>query len=253
MTAPVRKLLSREERAASILAASAHAFAEGGFAATSMDDVATAAGVTKLILYRHFDSKADLYRAVLDEVAARVAEEFVRGFNAADPRGTSSRALLVAARENPEGFCLLWRHAPREPEFAAHAEEVRAAADKAAEGLIAEWISDPALRSWAARTLVGFLIEATLNWLEQGDPGRDEEFVVRTTEGLEALRAAWQDARGGLSAGSGAPPAARGGTAPGRGSRRPAAGGGRSETPSARGGGAGGPVRATGSQRRPAR
>jgi len=192
MSAPARKLLSRPERSASILEGAATAFASGSYASTSMDDVAAASGVTKLILYRHFDSKADLYRAVLDGVAARVAQEFVKGITAPNPRGTAARALLVAARENPDAFRLLWRHAPREPEFAAHADEVRDAAVKAAEGLLGETVKDRKVLRWAARTLVGYLVEATLNWLDAGLTGRDEEFVSRTTEGLEAIHSRWQ-------------------------------------------------------------
>lgn len=192
MTEPARKLLSREERSASILAAAAEAFAGGGYAATSMDDVAAAAGVTKLIVYRHFDSKEELYRAVLDEVAARVASEFVRGINAPDPRGTAARSLLTVARADPHGFTLLWRHAVREAEFAEHAATVRHGAVAAAEGLIGAGISDPLMRRWAARTIVSYLVEAVLHWLDDGDPGRDDELVARTTDGLQALYASWE-------------------------------------------------------------
>jgi len=56
-TAPGRQLLSRADRQAQLLRAAATAFARAGFAATSMDDVAAEAGVTKLIVYRNFDSK----------------------------------------------------------------------------------------------------------------------------------------------------------------------------------------------------
>ena len=35
-------------------------------AATSLDDIAAEAGVTRVTLYRHFDSMTDLYQAVLD-------------------------------------------------------------------------------------------------------------------------------------------------------------------------------------------
>ena len=64
-------LLSRSERQASILRGAAQAFAHNGFAGTSMDDVAAACGVTKLILYRHFETKEGLYRAVLQRVFER--------------------------------------------------------------------------------------------------------------------------------------------------------------------------------------
>src|SRR5262245_44268798 len=68
-------LLSRSERQASILRGASRAFARTGFAGTSMDDVAAECGVTKLILYRHFDTKEDLYRAVLQRVFERHGEE----------------------------------------------------------------------------------------------------------------------------------------------------------------------------------
>jgi AcrR family transcriptional regulator len=53
-------------------------FATNGFHATSMDDVATAAGVTKPVLYQHFPSKRALFVELLDDLGhqllARLAE-----------------------------------------------------------------------------------------------------------------------------------------------------------------------------------
>ncbi|MBA2625619.1 MAG: helix-turn-helix transcriptional regulator, partial [Acidimicrobiia bacterium] len=115
-----RQLLARADRAASIRRGAATAFARAGFAATSMEDVAAAAGITKLIVYRHYESKEELYRAVLVRVSARLAEELADGLEHAR-RGAGVRALLTVAREDPDGFVLLWRHAAREPQFAAYA------------------------------------------------------------------------------------------------------------------------------------
>src|SRR5262249_48099601 len=60
-----RRLLPRAERRAALLHAAARVFARAGFAHTSLEEIAAAAGVTRLIIYRHFDSKEVLYRAVL--------------------------------------------------------------------------------------------------------------------------------------------------------------------------------------------
>src|SRR5215207_9673102 len=68
-----RRLLRRDERRAAILHGAAAAFAGQGYAATSMEDVAEACGVTKLIVYRHFDGKEELYRAILQRVFDRQA------------------------------------------------------------------------------------------------------------------------------------------------------------------------------------
>ena len=57
-----------------LLRAAADLFAREGFAATSLDSVASAAGVTKGSLYHHFEGKADLFEAVFERQAAEQAE-----------------------------------------------------------------------------------------------------------------------------------------------------------------------------------
>jgi AcrR family transcriptional regulator len=55
-----------EATTAAILAAARGLFARAGYAATSVDDVLRAAGVTRGALYHHFDGKAALFRAVFE-------------------------------------------------------------------------------------------------------------------------------------------------------------------------------------------
>ena len=90
--------LLRDERQAQILRAAATAFARTGFASTSMDDVAAEAGITRLIVYRHFDSKEDLYRAVLTKVTEQLGERWEQGMAAEDRHGMVFRMLLSVAR-----------------------------------------------------------------------------------------------------------------------------------------------------------
>jgi AcrR family transcriptional regulator len=59
-------------------------FAAGGFHATSMDDVAEAAGVTKPVLYQHFPSKRALYRELLEDVGDRLMAEITAAAAPAD-------------------------------------------------------------------------------------------------------------------------------------------------------------------------
>ncbi len=49
-------------------------FAKKGFHATSMEDVAIAAGVTKPVIYQHFTSKRQLYIAILRHVGEEMKE-----------------------------------------------------------------------------------------------------------------------------------------------------------------------------------
>jgi AcrR family transcriptional regulator len=58
---------------AAILAGARALFAERGFEATSIDDIALAAGVTKGAVYHHFPSKEAIFIEVLDAVHRDVA------------------------------------------------------------------------------------------------------------------------------------------------------------------------------------
>ena len=66
MSTATRKRLPGAERRELVLEAAGRLFGERGYAHTSLDQIAAAAGVTKPILYRHFDSKKALYLALLE-------------------------------------------------------------------------------------------------------------------------------------------------------------------------------------------
>jgi AcrR family transcriptional regulator len=66
MVSTVKKRLPAAERRELILEAAGEQFGERGYAHTSLEEIAAAAGVTKPILYRHFDSKKGLYLALLE-------------------------------------------------------------------------------------------------------------------------------------------------------------------------------------------
>jgi len=63
------KRLKAAERRASILAVSKVLFADRGYHGVSVDEIAKRLGVSPAILYQHFDSKVQLYDAVLDKTA----------------------------------------------------------------------------------------------------------------------------------------------------------------------------------------
>lgn len=92
MTKP-RNRRRKEDRPAEITDAAMAAFAENGYAATKVEEVARRAGVSKGLLYLYFKTKEDLFKAVIrsfispkiDAVTHAVetttlsAEEFMRG------------------------------------------------------------------------------------------------------------------------------------------------------------------------------
>ncbi|HUP84047.1 MAG TPA: helix-turn-helix domain-containing protein [Acidimicrobiales bacterium] len=192
-TAPApRQLLDRAARRETILRGAAEAFARKGYAGTSMEDVAAAAGITKLIVYRHFASKEELYDAVLEGVSERGREVFIAGLQAGRPGSGAVRALLTVAREDAAAFSLLWRHAAREPQFAEHAASIRGRGVDAAETLLASaGVAPGPMRRWAAETIMSYLVASVLHWLEEGRSADDEVFVERVTRSLPAMIRAW--------------------------------------------------------------
>ena len=184
------KLLPRAERRAAVLHGAALAFASAGFADTSMDDVGAACGVTKLIVYRHFGSKEELYREILQQVFDDLGVELRAELARPSHAGLGPRTLLTVARKDPAAFTLLWRHAAHEPQFAAYAAELRSVAVSVVRQLSGLDTGDEVLDAWHSEALFGWLVETTLTWLERGDADRDDAFVDQTSAGYRALRTA---------------------------------------------------------------
>jgi AcrR family transcriptional regulator len=179
----VKSMASRREQTTTrILDGAAAAFAKGGYAATSMEEIAAAAGVSKLLLYRDFAGKRELYQAVLDRTSGWLKERV--------PREASSESLvelLAAARRDPDGFTLLFRHAAREPEFAAYAQELADFSERGSAELLRDIEPDPVLRRWAAHVTVHNTYQMIIAWLEHGDPARDTEILDRIRESNRAV------------------------------------------------------------------
>ncbi len=184
--------LPRAERQAQITGAAASAFLRGGYDGTSMEQVAEAAGVTRLIVYRIFETKEALYRAVLSSVTERLRTEFVPALDLGVAREAGvAGVLLTVARDQPDAFRLLWRHARHEPPFAIEAEAFRLIAADFADEIIRPFLTDTALRRWGAAALVDHIYEGICTWLDDGDPTRDAEFASTLQAGLRAMVAAW--------------------------------------------------------------
>ena len=71
-----RRRPTQDERRAAILAAALDVFAENGFAASRLDDVAQKAGVAKGTLYLYFPDKEALFEALLQGLAGPVLQRF---------------------------------------------------------------------------------------------------------------------------------------------------------------------------------
>jgi AcrR family transcriptional regulator len=131
MSARRRQRLPVAERRALIVEAAGRLFGEHGYEATRLDEIAAAAGVTKPIVYRHFDSKRALYLALLDRHRDDLA-----GFVASIPAEGSTEERLRAVLEiwldyvqaRSYAWKMLFRDTGGGPEIAARRREVHARA-----------------------------------------------------------------------------------------------------------------------------
>ncbi len=156
--------LPAEQRRLQLLEVARDTFAQRGFHATSMDDLAAAAGVTKPVLYQHFSAKRALYIELLESLGAELLAELGRATTAVTSgrerveRGFAAYFHWVAA--NPSSFRLLFGASVRnDAEFAAVVDEFLAAAVDAVKPLIDIAVPDEQ-RTVLANAIVG-LAEAT--------------------------------------------------------------------------------------------
>jgi|SRR5215218_8367313 len=187
--------LPREARRAQLVAAAAAAFLGDGYDKTSMDQVAQQAGVSRLIVYRNFASKEELYRAVLREVLRDLGTAFEGlSFEEVAERGAAT-VIMPVARAHSAAFRLLWRDAWQQPPFADIAGEFRGYVSIYAGAILATFFDDAEILHWATRTAGAHLVDAICNWLDEGDPSRDAEVADRISVGVRALADAWSSAR----------------------------------------------------------
>jgi len=125
----VTSRLPADQRRRQLLDIACHVFADSGFHASSMDDIAGAAGVTKPVLYQHFASKRALFTEVLDDVGGQLLARL----GTATAEATTGRARVQAGfaayfrfvTENESAFRVLFGAAARnDPEFAAKVDHV---------------------------------------------------------------------------------------------------------------------------------
>ncbi len=82
-----------------LLQVAADVFARRGYRGASTAELAAMAGVTEPILYRHFESKRDLFVAVIDEAGERLVASWRSELERLDDPGKRLAALLAAGLE----------------------------------------------------------------------------------------------------------------------------------------------------------
>ncbi|MFV0307407.1 MAG: TetR/AcrR family transcriptional regulator [Desertimonas sp.] len=169
MTARLHASARREQ----LLDVALEVFARAGYHGASMNDVAEAAGVTKPVLYQHFESKRELYQALLDEVGARLLHAINGAANGTtDGRQQTERGFQAYFRwvaEDRDAFRLLYGGGSRrDEEFNNAVRRVTAAASQAIAPLIAADIGHEH-RLTVAHAIVGMAEGASRRLVERNE------------------------------------------------------------------------------------
>ncbi|MFJ3035421.1 transcriptional regulator, TetR family [Curtobacterium sp. 314Chir4.1] len=157
-------------------------FDEQGFDAVSMDDVATAAGISRRSLFRLFPSKAALVWGGLDEFAVRFTDE-LRVRPASESAWVALRAAYRVGATFPEGTVEVTRHRLRVIRANPSLERGGEAASNALTGVIERFVAerdggtvDDLTTTVRAHALAAAASAALTWWALHGD-GRPEDVV----------------------------------------------------------------------------
>jgi AcrR family transcriptional regulator len=186
--------LSATARREQLLDVALEVFARSGYHDTSMNDVAEAAGVTKPVLYQHFESKRELFQALLDAVGARMLHAIREGTSGAtDGKSRTElgfRSYFRWVSQDHDAFMLLYGGASRrDQEFSRAVRRVTNGMVQAIAPLIAADIDDEH-RLTLAHALVGLAEGASRRLVERGE-AFDPDEIARQVSDL-----AWAGLRG---------------------------------------------------------
>ena len=178
-----------------LLSAARELFGEQGYAATSIEEVAGRAGVTKGAVYHHFGGKSELFQDVYEQVMREVSDHVVSRFNEPDhwTALTSGCQLMIDAQLDPavrrialhDARSVLSWDVVHLIESRYGAVGIRGALRKAMHGGVIE----PQPLRPLALLLAGALSEACFYVADADDPMQAREevgrLVVRILEGLK--------------------------------------------------------------------
>jgi AcrR family transcriptional regulator len=152
-SAAPRRRLTAEERRVGILDAALAVFSRRGYHAASIDDIAGEAGVSKALIYDHFESKQALYADLIGRNGHELTQRVGASIAAVEIPSAAARlaagldAFFAFVEERRDGWRMLFREAS-DPEAAAVLDRMVEQVTIEVQGLMAH---DPDVRElWKA-------------------------------------------------------------------------------------------------------
>ncbi len=180
MSEAKRVRMSATERREQLVGVARTLFSERGFEASSVEEIAERAGVSKPVIYQHFGGKEGLYAVVVDREVTALTERIVGALDVSHPHQAAqgaADAFLAYIEEREEGFRVLLRDAPTgmgASSFASVIVDVAARAEQLLIDGFGERGFDADSAPMYARMLVGAVAMVGEWWLEVREPSREE-------------------------------------------------------------------------------
>ncbi|GGN11128.1 TetR family transcriptional regulator [Lentzea pudingi] len=192
-----RVRMTGKERREQLLDVSRALFAERGFDATSVEEIAHRASVSKPVVYEHFGGKEGIYAVVVDREMQRLMDQIVGALDVgAHPRELLEQAacaLLDYIEGSTDGFRVLVRDSPvasTSGTFSSLLNDIASQVEHILALHFAKQGYDRKLAPLYAQALVGMVALTGQWWLEARKPKKDEvaaHLVNLAWNGLSAM------------------------------------------------------------------
>jgi len=179
--------LTAEARRAQLLGVAREVFAEDGYHGAAMEKIASAAGVTKPVLYQHFEGKKELYVALLEADMDRLLGQVTGAIDGSEGVARIEKGLgayFNYIEDNVDSFRLLFRETMgADPEFREAIDRFHDAAAGSIGAIILEETGKPQAESeLLARGLMGMAEAAATWWIDGKQQLEKGELVKDLTE-----------------------------------------------------------------------
>ena len=174
-----RVRMSSAQRREQLIAIGRQLFAERGFDATSIEEVAARAKVSKPVVYEHFGGKEGLYAVVVDREVRALLDRITTALTAGHPRELleqAALALLDYIESETDGFRVLVRESPVMSATGNFVSVLNDVAHQAEHVLGAEFKTrgfDPKLAELYSQALVGMVALTGRWWLDVRKPRKE--------------------------------------------------------------------------------
>jgi AcrR family transcriptional regulator len=195
----VRARMTGKERREQLLDIGRSLFADRGFDATSVEEIAQRAGVSKPVVYEHFGGKEGLYAVVVDREMSRLLDSITGALTSSDkPREVlehAALALLDYIEQSTDGFRILVRDSPVAQSTGSFASLISDAASQVEHIMGTQFEErgfDARYAPMYAQMLVGMVALTGQWWLEERKPDKAEvaaHLVNLAWNGLSGLEA----------------------------------------------------------------